>query len=172
MHTPLGAKIIKVNHAGENGAINIYSGQMFVAKWRAPSLVRSLGEFRAHEIKHRDIFAEELSRRAVPRCRSYHLCGLGGYLLGLVTGLIGASAIASTTVAVEAVVLRHLHSQVAALHDIDDDAVVAIQKIMIDEQQHHDDSAMIERAGDFWPRIIKPIVAASTESVIWLGMRL
>lgn len=168
----LGDRIMKVNHAGENGAICIYTGQIALARLTAPHLVSELTEFRSHEQRHRALFAAELHRRGCARCRSYLLCGLGGYVLGVATGLFGASAIAATTVAVESVVLRHLQQQLVALRGIDSPAVEAISAIVAEEQQHHDHSVLHERAGAFWPRILKPVVSASTEAVIWLGMRL
>jgi 3-demethoxyubiquinol 3-hydroxylase len=175
MSTPssdLGDRILRVNHAGENGAIHIYSGQIAVARWTAPHMVSELEGFRSHEVRHRAIFAAELQRRGRRRCRSYWLCGLGGYVLGVVTGLCGASAIAATTVAVESVVLRHLGGQLDALRGIDAPAMAAISAIVADEKEHHDQSAVRERSSAFWPRLLKPIVGASTEAVIWLGMRL
>lgn len=168
----LGNRIIKVNHAGEHGAVGIYSGQLVFARLTAPALVSVLAEFRAHEMRHRATFGGELQRRSNPRCRSYWLCGAGGYLLGLITGLLGPGAIAATTVAVEAVVLRHLNRQLLQLEEIDAAAVHAISSIVAEEQQHHDTTLGPARAGKFWPRVIKPIVSASTEAVIWLGMRL
>jgi ubiquinone biosynthesis monooxygenase Coq7 len=168
----LGDRIIKVNHSGENGAICIYSGQIVVARLTAPHMVKELMEFREHERGHRAIFEAELLRRGRPSCRSYWLCGVGGYVLGVVTGLFGATAIAATTVAVESVVLRHLEQQVEVLRGVDHQATTAILAIVAEEQQHHDHSVIHERAGAFWPRILKPVVSASTEAVIWLGMRL
>ena len=169
--TDLGARILKVNHAGENGAVHIYAGQVLVARLTAPSLVAELREFRSHEERHRAIFAVELRRRGRPRCRSYALCALGGYVLGIVTGLFGRTAIAATTVAVERVVLGHLKTQIAELQHSDPAAVRAIEAIVSDEQQHHDDLAA-RLNGGFWVRFLEPVVAASTEAVIWLGMKL
>lgn len=107
----LGDRIIKVNHAGEHGAICIYSGQIHIARLTARSMVSELTEFRSHERRHRAIFGAELQRRGRSRCRSYWFCGVGGYVLGLITGVLGPSAIAATTVAVESVVLRHLEQK-------------------------------------------------------------
>lgn len=170
--TALGGRILKVNHAGENGAVHIYAGQIFVARLTAPALVGELGEFKSHEEKHRAIFLAELQRRGVPRCRSYWLCAAGGFALGFMTALLGRSAIAATTVAVERVVLGHLKTQLLALADQDEAAVRAIALIVEEEQHHHDQSATHLVAGQVWPKLLTPIVAASTESVIWLGMRL
>ena len=170
--TDLGGRILKVDHAGEHGAVNIYTGQIFVARLTAPDLVDELSEFLAHERRHRAIFGAELERRGRRRCRSYALCGLGGLVLGLLTGLLGRSAIAATTVAVERVVLRHLEEQVATLRGSDPAAVEAISAIIDDERQHYDVSAVRAQSGRFWPRILTPVVSVATELVIWTGMRL
>ena len=134
-------------------------------------LVDELTEFRSHELRHREIFRLELQHRGRPRCRSYWLCGFGGFVLGIVTGLFGANAIAATTVAVESVVLRHLEQQVALMRATDPSAIVAVSAIIDEERQHHDRSAVQARAGRFWPRVLTPLVSASTEAVIWVGMR-
>lgn len=165
-------RVLRVNHAGEHGAVNIYAGQIFVARLTAPTVVSELLEFKSHEERHRATFWSELVRRGQPRCRSYALCGLGGFVLGLVTGLLGRQAIAATTVAVERVVLRHLEHQLKVLHHRDAAATAAISSIVEDEQQHHERSAVHSHAGGFWPAVLTPVVAMSTELVIWTGMRL
>ncbi|WP_198651584.1 demethoxyubiquinone hydroxylase family protein [Dyella sp. C11] len=163
---------MKVDHAGEFGAICIYTGQIWMARFRAPGLILELMEFRSHERRHRAIFGAELERRGQRRCRSYFLCGAGGLLLGLITGLLGRSAIAATTVAVESVVLSHLEQQLECLRDVDPEAASAISAIVQEEKEHHDRSAAHVVATNFWYRTLRPVVAAGTESVIWLGMRL
>lgn len=170
--TALGGRVMKVNHAGENGAVNIYTGQILLARFTAPALVPELLEFKRHEERHRSIFEAELERRGLPRCRSYGLCGLGGFVLGILTGAFGRHAIAATTVAVERVVLRHLKHQIATLECEDPAAVAAVRQIVDEEQQHHDQSASHVQADGFLTKVLTPVVAASTESVIWLGMKL
>jgi ubiquinone biosynthesis monooxygenase Coq7 len=85
--------------------------------------------------------------------------------------LLGPSAIAATTVAVERVVLRHLEEQVDLLRTTDPSAVTAIAAIVAEEREHHDRSVVHARAGKFWPRVLMPLVSISTEAVIWVGMR-
>lgn len=167
-----GDRVLKVNHAGEFGAICIYSGQLLAAKFTAPKLVPELVEFREHEKNHRAIFWTELQRRGVPRCRSYYFCGLGGYLLGVMTGLFGSQAIMATTVAVERVVLSHLEHQVQVLQGNDAAAVEAVENIIKEEKDHHDRSTAKLQSDTLWRKILTPIVACSTEVVIWLGMKL
>lgn len=169
--TNLAGRFLKVNHAGEHGAVNIYAGQIFLARLTAPSMVAELIEFKSHEERHRAIFWAELQRRNRQRCKSYWLCGMGGFILGLVTGAFGRRAIAATTVAVERVVLRHLEQQLMLLSDKDEMASQAIASIVTEERQHHDQSATHIALDRFWPRILSPIVSAATEAVIWIGMR-
>jgi ubiquinone biosynthesis monooxygenase Coq7 len=164
-------RALKIDHAGEHGAVNIYAGQIFAARLMARQLVPELREFMSHEERHRDIFAAELARRGQHHCRFYQLCGLGGFLLGLMTGMLGRRAIAATTVAVERVVLRHLTHQLAVLRGRDKQAATAIASIIEEEQLHHDRSLAHLRQGSFWPRTLTPTIALTTELVIWLGMR-
>ena len=168
----LGDRVVKVDQAGEHGAVCIYRAQRWLARWRAPEMVAELDEFLVHERRHRAIFLAELERSGAKRCRSYHLCGFGGFMLGFLTGLAGRRAIAATTVAIETVVLRHMHEQVATLSGGDEAAAGALRDVIADEQAHHDLSALRLSPPGFWPRLITPVVEASTEAVIWLGMRL
>ena len=168
----LGDRVMKVDHAGEHGAVCIYLAQRWFARWRAPEMVPELDAFLAHERGHRARFGAELARRGQRRCRSYFWCGLGGFVLGAFTGLAGRQAIAATTVAIERVVLRHMHEQVRELSAIDASAAATLHHIIAEEQEHHDLSHARLVKGGLWPRVINPVVAASTEAVIWLGMRL
>ena len=168
----LGDRVMKVDHAGEHGAVCIYTAQAWVARSRAPDMVDELNHFRDHERGHRSRFGAVLAARGLPRCRSYHFCAAGGFALGAVTGLLGRKAIAATTVAIERVVLRHLHEQVAALELVDPDATDALRQIIREEQEHHDRSVARLPPNSRWTKVIDPVVAASTEAVIWLGMRL
>ena len=164
--------MIKVDHAGEHGAVCIYAAQRWFARWRAPDMVAEIDDFIAHEVGHRASFAAELKRRERSRCRSYWLCGMGGLALGIVTGLAGRQAIAATTVAIERVVLRHMHEQIAALTTIDPAAADTLRRIVAEEQEHHDLSVARLPQDNGWSRFLEPAVSASTEAVIWLGMRL
>ena len=168
----IGDKIIKVNHAGEHGAVCIYSGQIFMARFTAAHLLQELHHFRADELKHRQIFADELKRRGQAHCKSYWLCALGGLVLGLMTGLFGTRAIAATTVAVERVVLRHLEQQISLLVLIDREATQAISCIVEEEKNHHDQSTLHLKTSRFWTRLLMIVVDRATELVIFLGMKL
>lgn len=168
----LSDRVMKVDHAGEHGAICIYSAQIWFARWRAPQLVNELTHFRDHELGHRALFLAQLQARGVRRCRSYYLCAAGGLILGSITGILGKGAIAATTVSIESVVLKHLRAQILALEGYDDAAVRTLKLIIDEEQEHHDQSSSHLSINSLWSRTIGPVVSASTEVVIWLGMHL
>lgn len=98
-------KILKVNHAGEFGAINIYRSQILIANVFMKNLVPLLKDFMEDETRHMDIFWTEIQARNGVRCKSYWLCGLGGYVLGFISSLLGRRGIMACTWAVESVVL-------------------------------------------------------------------
>ncbi len=113
-----------------------------------------------------------LEESHIRRCRSYHFCGIGGYVLGFTTGLFGRSAVAATTVAVESVVLRHLEDQLLQLALLDNAAHTAVASIVEEERQHHDSANLEPLQGRIWPHILMPIVRGATEFVIWMGLKL
>jgi ubiquinone biosynthesis monooxygenase Coq7 len=165
------SRVLKVDHAGEHGAVNIYAGQLFVARFTARSMVGELNGFKSDEERHRAAFWTELQSRRQPRCQSFWLCGIGGFALGVLTGLFGRRAIAATTVAVERVVLRHLEEQLTELAGKDEVAYRTVASIVSEERHHHDQSASQLDQDKFWSRILAPVISASTEAVIWIGMR-
>ena len=57
------ARILKVNHAGEHGAIRIYGAQIFVARFFYPDIVPKLQEMLGHEISHLNLFKADMDKR-------------------------------------------------------------------------------------------------------------
>lgn len=164
-------KMIKVDHAGENGAVNIYRAQYLVSSIRSPKLKSQLKEFQGHEEEHRHIFKTYLDKAGVRKCVSYHLTGVGGFALGFVTGLIGPSAIAVTTYAVENVVLEHLEHQLSYLKDTSPDAYIAVSSIYEDEKEHHDHAKAQIQGRKLTSKILIRVIRGCTEAVIRFGMR-
>jgi ubiquinone biosynthesis monooxygenase Coq7 len=79
---------------------------------------------------------------------------------------------ATATVAVERVVLRHLGKQLRDLDGIDAAAVRAINAIIHDEQEHYYRSVARAGQGGVLNRAVAVIVSGATEAVIRMGMRL
>ena len=86
-------QILRVNHAGERGAISIYKGQLLIARWLHPSCVESLSEMLGHEKEHFQKFNTILKSRNLRQCHVLFLWALGGWTLGIVTALLGQRSI-------------------------------------------------------------------------------
>jgi len=132
------ARILKVNHAGEYGAIRIYRAQIWVARRRCPGAVAFLAEMLGHEIRHCAAFSAAMPARAARPCRMMGLWGNGGLVLGFLTALLGRQGIWICTAAVEAAVHRHLEDQLLFLRDRDHELFSIIEDIKGEELMHLD----------------------------------
>ena len=165
-------KILKVNHAGEFGAINIYKAQLVVSRIFMKPLVPLLESFLEDEKRHMDIFWQEIQRRNGIKCKSFWLCGLGGYAMGFISALLGKRGIMSCTWAVESVVINHLKSQLEYLSEKNDtNAYTVVDSILEDEINHRDTGFTEGGTQNIWYKPFRFIISSFTESVIRFGMR-
>jgi ubiquinone biosynthesis monooxygenase Coq7 len=165
-------KILKVNHAGEFGAINIYRSQIFFAKIFMRDLVPLLESFLNDEKRHLDIFWQEIQRRNGIKCKSYWLCGLGGFVMGLFSSLLGRKGIMACTWAVESVVINHLNEQIIYLEKSGDQfALDTVQAIIEDEINHRDEGLQQGGETNIWYQPLRYAISLFTEGVIRFGMR-
>jgi ubiquinone biosynthesis monooxygenase Coq7 len=132
------ARILKVNHAGEHGAIQIYAAQVAIARRRYPDIAPLLETMRGHEIEHHRLFANAMPSRHARPCRLLFLWSWGGYLLGLTTALCGRRMIWICTEAVEEAVHHHLNDQLRFLATRDSALHHTIATIQTEEQAHLD----------------------------------
>jgi len=163
------ARILKVNHAGEHGAIRIYRSQVAIARWRCRDVVSELEEMLAHEVSHRARFAEiMLSRHAKP-CRMLFLWAIGGRLLGAGTALLGRNAIWACTAAVEEAVHRHLNDQLAFLSSRDGELYALIASIKSEELSHlHQAEKNLTSRGPI-TRMLRRSIDTVTEVLIFMS---
>ena len=105
------------------------------------------------------------------QCVSYPLTGAGGFALGLITGVIGPSAIAATTYAMENVVLEHLNHQLSYLENVSGEAHTTVRAIYDDEKAHRDHAEQQLLKDSWMSKVLIRVVRASTNGVIWFGMR-
>lgn len=129
-------RILRVDHAGEYGAIHIYKAQLFIARLFYQDIVWQLEEILAHEIVHLRTFNTILVARSIRRCYAIHLWALGGFLLGLFTALLGRNAIWVCTNSIESTVLQHLEWQLEFLSNNDLEVYAAVLGIKADEEAH------------------------------------
>lgn len=166
------SKILKVNHAGEFGAVNIYRSQLFVAKLFMKDLVPQIEEFLSDEKKHLDIFWTEIQRRNGIKCKSYWLCGVGGFVMGFISAILGKRGVMACTWAVEDVVVCHLEGQISYLRNKGDThALSTVEEILEDEQNHRDVGFKEGGAGNIFYQPLRFMISIFTEGVVRFGMR-
>ncbi len=163
------ARILKVNHAGEFGAIRIYRAQIWVARRTCPDVVAFLEETLEHEIRHCALFRAAMPTRNAKPCRIMQLWGNGGFILGFTTALLGRNGIWVCTAAVESAVHRHLEDQIHFVRGRDPEVCGLILSIKDEELSHlsHAEGQISSDAA--WSRALRNAISTITDAVIWLS---
>src|SRR5215831_198277 len=159
------ARIVKVNHAGEYGAIRIYRAQLWLAHRLYPDIVAFLEETLGHEIEHCVMFRDAMPQRSARPCRVMSLWAHGGFLLGFVTALMGRKGVWVCTAAVEATVHRHLEEQLNFLRGPDPELHGLISAIREQELMHlaHAEERIGTTSAAF--RLLTDVIANVTDAV-------
>lgn len=131
-------EMIRVDHAGEFGAVQIYRGQRAVfdrlpSKAHASALLR---EMEAGEQIHLATFDKMVRERGVRPTAMAPVWRLGGFMLGAATALLGEKAAHACTAAVEEVIEQHYAAQAVELGEDDPDLKATILKFREDEVGH------------------------------------
>jgi ubiquinone biosynthesis monooxygenase Coq7 len=136
--------MIRVDHAGEFGALRIYEGQLAVLS-RMPGAEASAEAFRhmaAQEKQHFDAFAEIVKTRGVRPTALEPVWHVAGFTLGAATALMGEKAAMACTVAIEDVIDEHYTRQIETLEAMPEEAALKrkVEDFLADEIQHRDDA--------------------------------
>ena len=132
--TPDTAAMIRVDHAGEYGAVRIYEGQLAVLGNRASAdIIRHMADQEQHHLKTFDRLVNE--RRVRPTALE-PVWRVAGYALGAATALMGEKAAFACTAAVEEAIDEHYAGQIADLGDRDPDLKRTVEDFRADEAQH------------------------------------
>ena len=164
-------RMIRVDHAGEYGAVRIYEGQMAVLKGTAsePVIRHMAQQEEAHLAQFNDLVAD---RRVRPTAL-LPLWHLAGFALGAGTALLGEKAAHACTVAVEEAIDEHYAAQVAKLEGEDEDALRdTFEKFRQEEVEHHDTA--LEMGAEQAPgyTLLKGAIKAGSRVAIWLSERI
>ena len=130
------ARMIRVDHAGEYGALRIYAGQLAILGRRAAAPV--LQEMQAQERVHLDRFADLVFHRRVRPTAMLPLWHVAGFALGAATAALGERAAMACTVAVEEAIDAHYADQIAHLDDSEADLRATLNSFRADELVHRD----------------------------------
>ena len=133
-------EFIRVDHAGERGAIKIYEGQLLALKTfkKDPELLKLVEEMREHEQEHSDFFENEIRERNIKPTKFLPLWDLLGVGLGFGSTILGKKAAMLCTASVEEVIDKHYQSQIDQLQDDEKKLRNKIKKFRADELEHKD----------------------------------
>ena len=172
--------MIRVDHAGEYGAVRIYEGQLAVlgktssnAGSRAGSHA-DIEHMAEQERVHLQKFNELIRANRVRPTVLLPLWHMAGFALGAGTALLGEKAAHACTVAVEEVIDEHYAEQVAAL-DLEEDQTElrdTFEAFRLEELEHRDTA--LEHGAEQAPgyEVLKAAVKTGSKLAIWLSKKI
>jgi|TARA_B110000438_G_scaffold256354_1_gene263773 3-demethoxyubiquinol 3-hydroxylase len=131
-------EFIRVDHAGERGAIKIYEGQLLALNTfiKNENLKKKIEAMKIHEKEHCDYFEEEIKKRNINPTKLLPLWDLLGVGLGFGSTILGKKAAMLCTASVEEVIDEHYANQINQLKSDEIKLKKKIIKFRNDELQH------------------------------------
>ena len=133
-------EFIRVDHAGERGAVKIYEGQLLALNTlvKDEALKKIIEEMKVHEKEHSDFFEEEIKKRNIKPTKFLPLWDLLGVGLGFGSTILGKKAAMLCTASVEEVIDEHYQNQINQLGSNEKVLKKKIIKFREDELHHKD----------------------------------
>ena len=133
-------EFIRVDHAGERGAVKIYEGQLLALNTlvKDDGLKKVIEEMKIHEKEHCAFFEKEIKKRKIKPTKLLPLWDLLGVGLGFGSTLLGKKAAMLCTASVEEVIDKHYLDQINQLEENEKDLKKKIIKFRQDELHHKD----------------------------------
>ena len=131
-------EIIRVDHAGERGAIKIYEGQLLALKTikQDNNLKDKIEEMKEQEKEHLEYFEKEIQKRKIKPTYLLPLWDVMGVALGFGTAILGKKAAMLCTASVEEVIEEHYQNQLKKLGNDEMDLKAKIEKFQREEANH------------------------------------
>lgn len=166
-------EMLRVDHAGEYGAVRIYEGQLAFTK--DPKTRALLTHMLDQEKQHLSSFNRLMVEHAVPATLWMPLWHVGGYAIGAITALLGEKSAHACTIAVENVIEGHYQEQIDELDMLSHPKAKEFQAIFQrfkDEETEHKHTAEEEggEAAPFFP-MLNAVIGSISKAAIWLSKR-
>ena len=162
-------RMVRVNHAGEYGALRIYAGQLAVlGRSKSGPTIRHMYE---QEREHLETFDRMVTERRVRPTALQPLWHIAGFALGASTALLGEKAAMACTVAVEEVIDQHYANQAAQLGEDETALRETIERFRAEELEHRDTGLAhgAEETPGYEP--LSAAIKAGSRLAIWLSER-
>lgn len=163
-------EMIRVDQAGEYGALRIYQGQLDALGHNHPS-ASTIQHMYTQEKRHLETFNQLVVKHRVRPTILSPLWHVAGYCLGYATGLLGEKAAMACTVAVESVIDEHYAEQEKKLEIIDPEIKAIVSEFRLEEIEHkniglaHD----AEQAPSYM--LLTGTIKCASKLAIWLSKR-
>ncbi len=161
-------RILRVDQAGEYGAVRIYAGQLAVLGCH-----KTIQEMADHEADHLRKFNQLLIEHKVRPTFFQPLWSIAAYGLGVISALGGEKMAHACTIAVETVIDDHYLEQQHQLDNEPQHAQIAqiVHECHQDELLHR--QTAIEHGGQEAPyfQAVHTVVTAISKAAIWLSSR-
>ena len=133
-------EFIRVDHAGERGAIKIYEGQLLALNTiiNNEDLKKTINEMKKHEEEHCNFFEDEIKKRDISPTKFLPVWDLLGLGLGFGSTILGKKAAMLCTASVEEVIDEHYKNQIDELQNDEKNLKEKITKFRNDELHHKD----------------------------------
>ena len=167
-------EILRVDLAGEYGAVRIYEGQINALKKSSsnPDLLRKLRKMKDQELEHLKFFQKQLPEHGARPTKLHPLWHVAGYALGYITGKMGKESAMACTVAIEEVIDEHYLSQLdspALKKNIE--IKNAISKFRNDELEHKNAAIMLDAQNAPFYNTFSASIKFASRMAIWLSKR-
>ena len=131
-------EFIRVDHAGERGAIKIYEGQLLALNTfvKDENLKKTIKKMKQHEKEHLDFFSKEIKKRKIKPTKLLPLWDVLSVGLGFSSAIMGKKAAMLCTASVEEVIDKHYQNQINQLHSNEKVLKEKIKKFRDDELHH------------------------------------
>lgn len=168
-------RVIRVDQAGEFGAVRIYEGQLAALRWTGRAggdAGRKIAAMARAERVHKATFDGLTARRRVRPTALSPLWSLAGFGLGVATALLGDKAAMACTVAVEETIDEHYAAQAAALGDDEAELRATVEKFRAEEIEHKETALAsgAEQAPAY--TALTAAIKAGSKLAIWLSTRI
>ena len=133
-------EFIRVDHAGERGAIKIYEGQLLALNTivKDENLKKIIEKMKIHEKEHCAFFEDEIKKRNIKPTKFLPLWDLLGVTIGFSSTILGKKAAMLCTASVEEVIDEHYQNQINQLNSDEKKLKEKITKFRQDELHHKD----------------------------------
>lgn len=166
------AGMIRVDHAGELGAVRIYQGQLAVLAARKSKAVGQIEHMAAQEREHLAGFNTLIQKRAVRPTALEPVWRIAGYMLGAASAMMGEKGAMACTAAVEEVIDVHYAGQAARLDAVDPELKAMIENFRADEIAHRDTALAAGAENAFAFKLFSGAIKAGCRLAIALSTRI